>query len=353
MSKYNDKVENDETCCLIPQLSNNMFLLLSERCQLNCIYCYADSINRGKDMNIETAETAIDFLANNVLMRKNMNSGDIGYITFHGGGEPTINMPLLKHIVEYAESVFSSKGLKLITNILTNGILTNTNEIIWLTKHINYIQVSLDGLKGIQDVQRPFRNGLGSFEIVNSFLMKLCDLEKYFSIHVTVTNINEPTIVDFVDVVKQTYTKCHKLILSPLHAGGRADSAGFISLTNFKELYKLVEKKLYGSNINLIGPSYVMSSKSGFDLCDASMFKTITVTPKGAITFCHETMRNEKMEIGEISSTGIIFNKKKILEIKSRIDRMINESKESDSPNLCKLCFAEFANEQTQELDNE
>ena len=63
--------------------------------------------------------------------------------------------------------------------------------------------------------------------------------------------------------------------------------------------------------------------------------------------------RNEKMEIGEISSTGIIFNKKKILEIKSRIDRMINESKESDSPNLCKLCFAEFANEQTQELDNE
>lgn len=325
LASKNEIVDSSRTkkvCFSIPELSNQLFLLLSDRCQLNCIYCYAASTLSGTDMSYETAKAAIDFLVKNVLLRKRMHGGDVGYITFHGGGEPCINMHLLKLVVEYAEKAFEANGITLVTNILTNGCLIKEDDIRWLAIHINNIQISLDGNQECQDYQRPLRNGKGSYIHVSAMIEQLCRMRKEFSIHTTVTEYNEDSIVAFVEKIKSCYYTCKKLILSPLHSGGRADEGRIGGASAYGELYKRAADVLRDVDISLIGPCIKDGKKKYMTLCDAALFKTVTVAPDGTITFCHETMNKDSFLLGKVTSSGIYFDTKRIMELKNRVVNM-------------------------------
>ncbi len=71
-------------------------LLVSDRCNLRCLYCYNNADEVGGLMSFNVAKAAIDFLINNA---KRMQSKliDLG---FHGGGEPTTNWDVLTKAVE-------------------------------------------------------------------------------------------------------------------------------------------------------------------------------------------------------------------------------------------------------------
>lgn len=322
----------------IPELSNQLFLLLSSRCQMNCIYCYASSLLSGRDMSFETATIAIDFLVKNVLIRKRMQGGDVGYITFHGGGEPCINMSLLRRVVEYAETAFRSNDIKLVTNILTNGCLTNEEDVVWVAKHINNIQISLDGNQECQDYQRPLRSGKGSYVYVNSMIEVLCMMKKEFSIHTTVTEYNEGSLLSFAEDIKARYSMCRELVLSPLHSGGRADEGKIGGAVAYGEVYKKIEKALRDTNIVLVGPCAKAGKEEQATLCDAALFKTVTVAPDGKLTFCHETMNDESFFIGEVTSLGMCFDSKRIENLKNQVRSMQQREKckECSSYDRCK-----------------
>ena len=69
------------------------------RCNLKCIYCHAKSVSpdkKGHDMTIETAKKTVDFIF--------QTTSSVITIEYQGG-EPTLNMEIVKYIREYAEEI--------------------------------------------------------------------------------------------------------------------------------------------------------------------------------------------------------------------------------------------------------
>lgn len=138
--------------------------VVTTACNMNCVYCQA---NNGKNnsalfMTKEMAEKAVDIAL----------SSPTEQLSFEfQGGEPLLNFNIIKHIVDYTESV---KGCKSISyNIVTNLTLL-TNEIIDFFCQYNFgVSTSIDGTKFVHNQNRPFLNGDGTFDIVADAVLRL------------------------------------------------------------------------------------------------------------------------------------------------------------------------------------
>lgn len=115
-------------------------------------------------MDFETAKKAVDFYAQHSV---DAQEKAIGFY----GGEPLLNFEVIKRVINYANSVF--RGQEIIYSITTNGTLFTDEIIEFFVKNNVKITVSLDGPKKIHDLNRKFKSGKGSFDIVLNNLNKL------------------------------------------------------------------------------------------------------------------------------------------------------------------------------------
>ena len=99
-------------------------LLMSNRCNLRCIYCYA---NGGETNNLDLdpviARAAIDIVCENA---QKLGQDRFG-VTFHGGGEPTVHWDAMVELAKYARE----KPLPAELHIVTNGYW-NEEQGKWL-----------------------------------------------------------------------------------------------------------------------------------------------------------------------------------------------------------------------------
>lgn len=139
-------------------------LQVTQSCNLRCKYCiYSEDINQyqrshsNKRMSIETAKKAIEFLYDHSVDSESVNIG------FYGG-EPLLELPLIKQAVQYARNLFDGK--KITFAITTNGTLLTSEAITYLAAEDISLTISLDGPKQIHDKCRVFEDGRGSFDIL-------------------------------------------------------------------------------------------------------------------------------------------------------------------------------------------
>ena len=121
-------------------------LTLTEKCNLNCIYCY-ESDRSNVSMAWDIAKEIID---------REMSADDGTekvHIDFFGG-EPFIEFELLKKILEYLYTTKWSKKFSCGTS--TNGTLVHGKIKQWLKENHHRIEVGLsfDGNKAMQDYNR-------------------------------------------------------------------------------------------------------------------------------------------------------------------------------------------------------
>ena len=153
-----------------------LILQVTQQCNLRCFYCtYSGNYyNRGhsdKRMSWEIAREAIDFYFEHSI------DSDKLIIAFYGG-EPLLEFPLIKKCVEYAEGKVQDKELSFF--ITTNGTLLSEEVISFLAKHKFAVTISLDGKKEEHDVNRKFRNGQGSFDVIVRNLNKIKKYDEEF-----------------------------------------------------------------------------------------------------------------------------------------------------------------------------
>jgi uncharacterized protein len=119
-------------------------------------------------MTKETAQKIIDFFIKNA---KAGNKENID-VTFFGG-EPTLNVPVMQHMFDYAVSRCQKEDLKFGCMIVTNAT-TFTEEYAKFLKHwyktlgTMNVQLSIDGIPQVQDAGRVTHDGSGTSEIVES-----------------------------------------------------------------------------------------------------------------------------------------------------------------------------------------
>lgn len=149
---------------------------VTDKCNLRCDYCLYSGIYDGfdvrysDDMTIETSDSIIDYLFD--IWRKCDNRPHRTVFVGFYGGEPLMNMPLIKHIIERFESE-GFKNRKFIFTMTTNAVLLDKYEDYIAEKNISLL-ISLDG-PGKMDSHRHFENGLESFLLVERNIKSLRD----------------------------------------------------------------------------------------------------------------------------------------------------------------------------------
>ena len=139
-------------------------LQVTQSCNFRCKYCiYSEDTNfkqrthSSKRMSYETAKQAVDFLWEHSVDSPTVNIG------FYGG-EPLLEFKLIKEIIAYAEGRFAGKPITF--NITTNGSLLSDEIIQYFIDHHVSMMISLDGPKEINDENRVFKNGSGTYDTV-------------------------------------------------------------------------------------------------------------------------------------------------------------------------------------------
>ncbi len=160
-------------------------LNLTHQCNLRCKYCYIDkSDSFSSCMDEKTAKDAVEF----ILSFKDLQGLGISFY----GGEPLLNFPVLKYIVEYASKNAKEKNFSEVKyHITTNGTLL-TDEIINFLKDHNIItMISIDGPASIHDAVRIKSSGEGTHSIILDQLNKLINVvdgKKKVSVSSVITN---------------------------------------------------------------------------------------------------------------------------------------------------------------------
>ena len=152
---------------LAPGPVSALTLIITQRCNLRCVYCYGQGGDKSDgDMPEETAFAAVDWLIKQSGAQSNLT------VAFFGG-EPLLNFPVMRRTVEYAKLRCAQAGKEISFSLTTNATLLGDEESCWVAREIGSVAVSCDGPRDIHDARRPRQGGGGSFAAVSDGLTKL------------------------------------------------------------------------------------------------------------------------------------------------------------------------------------
>lgn len=191
-------------------LLNNIIFKVTDECNLDCYYCVYGSLykeqlkNEGKKktMTFDTAINTFNFFRkywNKAFYERPLNIG------FYGG-EPLLNLDLIKDIVQYVRSTFPYNKLDL--KITTNGILLD-RSIDYLVENDFKIMVSLDGNEN-HNAYRLTRDCKSSFEKIARNLDTIClTYPDYFQKNIVFHSVlhNKNNISEVQDFFRTRYNK--------------------------------------------------------------------------------------------------------------------------------------------------
>lgn len=150
----------------------DLTLNIVNSCNLRCRYCWNQSGAYGRPgakngkMLLSTAIKAIDLLVKGSRPAKDL------VVDFYGG-EPLLNFSLIKGAIEYCAQIGKKNKINFHFLLATNGTLLNEERGRYLIDNGVDIAVSLDGERSVQDTQRPFFDGRGSYEAVMGNISRL------------------------------------------------------------------------------------------------------------------------------------------------------------------------------------
>lgn len=283
-----------------------MCLHIAHDCNLRCKYCFASTGDFGvgrKLLDEATGKKAIDFLLENSKGRKNIE------LDFFGG-EPLMNMEVVKAVVEYARSKEKEHDKNFRFTITTNGVLLDDEKIDYINKEMSNVVLSLDGRKEVNDRMRPSINDKGSYDVIVPKYKKLVEgrTGKYDQYYVrgTFTKHN----LDFADdVMHMNELGFDQISVEPVVSSSDCDYALTESelpavFAEYEKLAKqIIERKKAGTGFNFFhfmidleqGPCAIKRLRG----CGCGN-EYVAVTPDGDIYPCHQFVGMDEWRMGSV-----------------------------------------------------
>ena len=336
-------LNSDNIAFLLANLPQLVFEITDE-CNLQCKYCaYGDLYNnydnrKGKKLSIEKAARLIDYLVDFWNSNMKVSFQRTIYISFYGG-EPLLNMPFVKTIVDYVENKVHSPNLRFMFSMTTNAILLN-KHMDYLEKHSFFLLISLDGNKE-NTSYRVDKAGKPSFDrILNNVDALKSKYPDYFKEKVNFNAVlhNKNSMEEIYYFFKNKYEKVPS-IGELNNVGVRKDKQNEFNKTykNSKESlqqsehYEKIEKSLFIRSGNYQSVTIFLHRYSGFvfkdytdllfDKSEQDVFPTGTclpfskkmfVTVNGKILPCERI--GHQFALGEVTDTEIKLDADEIAE---------------------------------------
>lgn len=284
-------------------LVKSLCLHVAHDCNLRCKYCFAGTGDFGHDrslMSKEVGEKAVDFIIEGSGQRKHCE------LDFFGG-EPLMNMPVVKHVVEYVRKREKETGKEFKLTLTTNGVLLNDANMAYLNDNNISLVLSLDGRKEVHDHMRPNVAGKGSYDAILANFRKLVDArggQNYF-LRGTFTAYNLDFTADVLDMADKGFDLLSVEPVVAKEADYEITESHLPKL--FEEYDKLtkayIDRKLSGNgfeffhfNMDINNGPCVAKRLSG---CGAG-HEYFAVAPNGDLYPCHQFVGRNQYLLGNI-----------------------------------------------------
>lgn len=316
--------------------SNKIFLSITNKCNLRCIYCYANTGTDNLSMPFEIAKNAIDNQIKHIIQ----SNEDTIAITFHGGGEAFVEMGLIKGIVEYIQNRSKDYGLKPVLGCVTNATLITKEVAKWLAGNFSHLTVSLDGAEEIQNLQRPRADGSGSYNKAISGINNLVRAKVDFAIRATVTELSVRKMSDFVQFVNdKIFPNGGELAFEPMSLGGRAQYTNSLATSPEVFLENYIVARQIGQQIGIeVSSSLDTFGPIKLKYCGASQASMQCYTPDGMISACTRVIK--KMDAGSALFFYGNVNDNQIRLFSDAKDKITSFGNQYDD--RCYSCFARW-----------
>jgi uncharacterized protein len=248
------------------------------RCNLNCVYCYSDANKEKTDLSLSLAKKGID----HYFERYTSNLQKIE-LFFAGGGEPTVNWPVLEGAVRYAQKKSEKFGKELCLSITFNGVI-NKFQRRFIQKNFNAARISFDGLKEIQNHQRLMINGEGSYDAVVETMNFFDDAQMIYDVRPTITNFSVKKMAENFKFITENFSPI-SVGFVPSHEAGKQQQGHSSSFV--KEYVKQIKEILVQSSqkhkLNLRFSGNLFSLRGGYA---CALFNSFILVPGGHISTC-------------------------------------------------------------------
>jgi len=302
-------------------------LCMTSGCNFKCSYCYAiHGKSKIAEMPADKGKRAIDIVYRNA---KGLGEGQF-VLSFHGGGEPTLQLDKLKELTAYARG----KDLRCIVELTSNGFWEK-EKCNWIISNIDNLTLSFDGIKDVQDKQRPHANGNGTFNTVMNNVNRFDKSGLRYGIRLTVTDNSIKRLPESISFLCNN-TNCTTFQVEPAFNTGKGVSRNQVIKNNklFVEYFLKAFDIAFLHNCIL----YYSGSRLGVNTtCFCTAFeKALVVTPEGLLSSCYEISGSSHplagaFHFGRLSSTGEL-----------NIDlakRRFFHTKIEERRKLCRNCF--------------
>ncbi len=158
-------------------------IIPTRSCNLGCRYCAFGAANDDNHMmDHSLAVASIDWMVRTLLAeRRNLLAVDFF------GGEPMVAFPVVKTVVDYVHEASKKNRLDHRIEIATNGYFA-PDACRFLCENIDFITLSFDGPKEIQNFHRPTKSGHESFDIIYNNAKTLAASQAKLTIRICVTD---------------------------------------------------------------------------------------------------------------------------------------------------------------------
>jgi len=205
-------------------------LILSTRCNLRCLYCYADGGGYGlqrEDMSAETVRDSMSFLERQLggfrIQNPACSELQVGIICF--GGEPLLNQPAVRQILGESPRLAARLSEKLgvhctpLVTVNTNGMVFDggIEGLLGDNREQLEIVVSFDGL--FHDQYRLDAHGMPTAEEVTCTIGRLVRNGNKVSITCCVVPDHVPHLSESAALIRETFGESVPINFSFIRGG--------------------------------------------------------------------------------------------------------------------------------------
>jgi len=328
-----DEAVVDEGPKAYPPRFNKVTFYLSDRCNMRCRYCYAESNTSNEVLSEGQIQSSLDYFFQNTNHEKVV----IRFL----GGEPTAVWDTLVFTVDYARRQAEKWDKEVGFTMDSNGLWSPAQHD-FITKHFFHIGISIDGPPEIHNVHRPLVSGHDSFDRVYGTVKKL---HAGGSMDIKLCPVISNLSVERMPEMTASFCKALPGVtifytpLDEIGAGMSMENIQAPSISLFLEKFidslKLADELGSGNTIMTSVMDLHSPPSTRFCGCDGDNF---IVLPSGWVTSCSKATKRygDQRDIfiyGRVDNDGVCFQQKRYEDL-ARFD--------ASNIKACRDCFAAY-----------
>lgn len=302
-----------------------MSVLPNHTCNFNCSYCYSAKGRNNTTLQNDILDKALEYFIDPQRLKQRRLS-----LSFIGGGEPLLSWPLVKHGIEYADSLASRYGFSLFMTITTNGSIMNDSIMDVLSQYGVLPNISFDILEEAQNKYRKH------FRQVCEALDKLCEKGLIPVVNATITPDSVERMQEMFDFMNERFPLIDNMVFEPVVSNEIFTTPRKLGAFYDKYIYHFFRTRTKAEAVHKNITCRIF--KNIDSLLERGCPSKLALTPQGELSICYcVSSPKEKMYAqrvyGNVDANGVRIDEEKF--------KRINGINVHSYPK-CEACFAKW-----------